>query len=72
MQQPPDGQLVRVAGTLRAVAAANKLTFLDPIAQQWVPVATAPGLTAATGFYPNAAGYSLLGRTLAAALRPLA
>jgi acyl-CoA thioesterase-1 len=71
MEQPPDGQLVRVDGTLRAVATTHKLAYLDPIAQHWVPAATAPSLTSATGFYPNAAGYRLLGTTLAAALRPL-
>jgi acyl-CoA thioesterase-1 len=70
MEQPADGQLVRVDGTLRAVAAAHKLSYLDPIAQHWVPTATAPSLTAATGFYPNAAGHRLLGAALAAALTP--
>lgn len=71
MEQPADGQLVRVDGTLRAVAAAHKLSYLDPIAAHWVPAATAPSLTAATGFYPNAAGHRLLGTALAAALKPL-
>jgi acyl-CoA thioesterase-1 len=71
MEQPPDGQLVRVDGTLRAVAAAHKLSYLYPIVGHGVPAASAPSLTAASGFYPNAAGYRVLGTRLATELERL-
>lgn len=68
MEQPPDGQLVRVDATLRAVALAHKVAYLDPIALRWITAANSPGYTAATGFYPNAAGHAYLGHRLAQAL----
>ncbi|MGZ6804478.1 MAG: hypothetical protein ACXVFU_15645, partial [Nocardioidaceae bacterium] len=71
MEQPPDGQLVRVDGTLRAVATAHHVAYVDPIAQHWVSPAAAPSLTAPAGYYPNAAGHALLGKRLAAALEAL-
>jgi lysophospholipase L1-like esterase len=71
MEQPPDGQLVRVDATLRAVAKARKVSYLDPIALHWITAANGPGFTAATGFYPNAAGHASLGHQLAVALRSL-
>lgn len=71
MEQPPDGQLVRVDGTLRAVAKAHDLTYLSPIALHWITSANAEGLTAATGFYPNGAGHAYLGHKIADALRAL-
>ncbi|MGZ6827304.1 MAG: SGNH/GDSL hydrolase family protein, partial [Mycobacteriales bacterium] len=71
MEQPPDGQLVRVDGTLRAVATAHHVAYVDPIAQHWVSAAAAPSLTAPAGYYPNAAGHALLGRRLVAALKAL-
>lgn len=69
MEQPPDGQLVRVDGTLRAVAKTHHVRYIDPIALRWVTPANFAGLTASTGFYPNAAGHAYLGRKLADALR---
>lgn len=71
MEQPPDGQLVRVDGTLRAVATAHHVGYVDPIAQHWISAAAAPSLTAPAGFYPDAAGHALIGRRLAAALKSL-
>lgn len=71
MEQPQDGQLVRVDGTLREVAAAHHVTYLDPIALRWINPSNAPGFTAATGFYPNAAGHAFLGHKIAAALAAL-
>jgi acyl-CoA thioesterase-1 len=71
MEQPPDGQLVRVDRTLRAVAARHKAAYLDPIALHWITAANAEGLTAVAGYYPNAAGHAYLGRQLAAALTTL-
>ncbi len=71
MEQPPDGQLVRVDATLRAVAKARQVSYLDPIALHWITAANARGFTATTGYYPNAAGHAYLGHQLAAALRPL-
>lgn len=72
MEQPVDGQLVRVARTLAAVAKAQGVPFVDPIAQGWVGEANHDSLTSPTGFYPNAAGHAYLGRRLAAVLGPLA
>lgn len=71
MEQPPDGQLVRVAGTLKAVARREKVPFVDPIALRWITAANHGGYTAATGFYPNAAGHAYLGQRLAAELARL-
>ena len=71
MEQPVDGQLVRVAGTLKAVARREKVPFVDPIALHWVTEANHAGYTSATGYYPNAAGHAYLGRRLAEVLRTL-
>ena len=71
MEQPPDGQLVRVANTLKAVARREKVPFIDPIGQHWITEANHAGYTAATGFYPNAAGHAYLGSRLAEELAGL-
>ena len=71
MEQPVDGQLVRVARTLAAVAKAQGVPFVDPIARGWVGEANHDSLTSPTGFYPNAAGHAYLGRRFAAVLGPL-
>lgn len=69
MEQPPDGQLLRVDRVLRAVAAATGAAFVDPIAAHWVTGANHGSYTSATGFYPNAAGHAYLATKLAPALR---
>jgi hypothetical protein len=66
MEQPPDASLVRVSRALKAVAAAQHLTFVDPI--PWVTVANSEKYLSPSGYYPNAAGHAYLGRLLAAAL----
>lgn len=71
MEQPPDGQLVRVSRVLASVARAQGVVFVDPIAARWITPANAPGYTSATGYYPNAAGHAYLGRKLTEALGPL-
>lgn len=71
MEQPPDGQLVRVDATLRAVAQARKLRYLDPIREHWITPENSGGYTASSGFYPNAAGHAYLGGKIAQALRHL-
>lgn len=68
MEQPADGQLVRVNRTLAAVAKARKVAYVDPIASGWITAANAGGLTSSTGFYPNAKGHVYLAERLAAAL----
>lgn len=68
MEQPPDGQLVRVAKTLKAVADREKVPFVDPIGLRWITEANHSGYTASTGFYPNAAGHAYLGKRLAEVL----
>ncbi len=69
VEQPPDGQLVRVGKVLAAAAAAHRIRYLDPIALGWINTSNAGGFRSASGFYPNAAGHAFLGRKLAAALR---
>ena len=71
MEQPPDGQLVRVAATLKAVAQREKVPFVDPIGLHWITAANHGDYTSATGFYPNAAGHAYLGGKLAAVLAAL-
>lgn len=68
MEQPQDGQLVRVDGTLRKVAAAHQVRYIDPIALHWITAANFSGLISSSGFYPNAAGHAYLGHKLAEAL----
>lgn len=69
MEQPPDGQLKRVARTLAEVAAAHRVVFVDPISAGWITDLNAGGFTSASGFYPNAAGHAFLATRLKAALR---
>ncbi len=71
MEQPADGQLVRVNRTLAAVAKARKVAFVDPIASGWITPANAGRLTSSTGFYPNAKGHAFLAERLEAALAKL-
>jgi acyl-CoA thioesterase-1 len=66
MEQPPDAGLVRVSHALKAVAAAQHATFVDPI--PWITAANSEKYLSPTGYYPNAAGHAYLGRLLAAAL----
>lgn len=68
MEQPPDGQLVRVDRVLGAVARAQRVAYVDPIRAGWVTADNAPGYTATTGYYPNRAGHAYLGARLATAL----
>lgn len=68
MEQPADGQLVRVDRTLAAVARARGVAYVDPIAAGWITPANAGALTASTGFYPNAQGHAYLARRLRTAL----
>ena len=68
MEQPADGQLVRVDRTLSAVAKAHRVAYVDPIASGWITPANAGDLTASTGFYPNAQGHVYLAEQLQAAL----
>jgi lysophospholipase L1-like esterase len=68
MEQPADGQLVRVDRTLAAVAKAHQVAYVDPITSGWITTANAGDLTASTGFYPNAQGHAYLAEQLEAAL----
>lgn len=68
MEQPADGQLVRVSRVLAAVAKAQGVPFVDPIASGWITADNAPGYTAPTGYYPNTAGHAYLAGRLAAVL----
>ena len=68
MEQPPDGQLVRVDRTLAAVAKAHMVAYVDPIAAGWITSANAGELTAATGYYPNPRGHAYLAELLQTAL----
>ena len=68
MEQPADGQLVRVDRTLAAVAKAHHVAYVDPIASAWITAANAGNLTSSTGFYPNAQGHAFLAQQLERAL----
>lgn len=69
MEQPPDPSLVRVSRDLAAVAAAVRVTYVDPI--PWVTASNAEQYLSPQGFYPNPAGHAYLGGKLAAVLRAL-
>ncbi len=71
MEQPADGQLVRVSRVLAAVAKARHIAFVDPIGSGWITAANAPGYTASTGYYPNARGHAYLARRFAEVLPAL-
>jgi lysophospholipase L1-like esterase len=71
LDRPLDGQLVRVARTLKQAAAQAKVPFLDPIDRGWITDANHEQYTAPAGFYPNAAGHAYLGSKLAQALPAL-
>ncbi len=69
MEQPVDAGLARVSLVLKQVAAGQGVPYIDVIGRRWITADNAGAFTAATGFYPNAAGHAYLANRLAPVLK---
>lgn len=70
-EEDPPPAAVAVRDAVRDTAAEHGLPFLDPLAERWLTCR--PGLIAADGKHPSAAGYALIAerlRPVVAALLP--
>ncbi len=66
----PPAALVAADATLRDLAAADGIPYVDPLAEQWITGGTQAGAVggsyiASDGLYPNAAGHDYFGHRLA-------
>lgn len=68
---PVPASVLAVAATLRSVAAASGVDFVDPIAQHWITEQNARGYGGPVPGHPGNRGYAFIASQLADQLRPI-